>query len=117
LVGADWQWVDKLPWTEAQWREWVETDCLRTFVGFHEGAIAGYYELRRDDDGDQEIAIFGLAPEFVGRGLGGALLTHALQEGLRTAARRVWLHTCDLDHPSALPNYRARGMTVFKVEG
>ena len=30
--------------------------------------------------------------------------------------RRVWLHTCTLDHPNALKNYIARGMTVFMKE-
>jgi hypothetical protein len=29
---------------------------------------------------------------------------------------RVWLHTCSLDHPNAIANYRARGMTPFRVE-
>lgn len=116
LVGADWQWNDKLPWTDDQWRQYVEDDRLRTFLGLYGGSIAGYCELRRDDAGDQEIAYFGLAPQFVGRGLGGPLLTHALQEALRTSTSRVWVHTCNLDHPSALPNYLARGMTIFKVK-
>ena len=30
--------------------------------------------------------------------------------------RRVWVHTCDLDHPNALVNYQARGFSVYKVE-
>jgi len=29
-------------------------------------------------------------------------------------ASRVWLHTCTLDHPSALANYKARGFRIFK---
>ena len=28
-------------------------------------------------------------------------------------ARRVWLHTCTLDHPSALGFYRAQGFVPF----
>ena len=31
-------------------------------------------------------------------------------------ARRVWLHTCTLDHPNALANYQARGLRMFKQE-
>ena len=42
--------------------------------------LAGYYELRRDTEGGVEIAYFGLLPEFIGRGLGGALLTSAIEE-------------------------------------
>jgi len=116
LVGADWSWTDKLPWTERQWRDYAEADNLRTFVAFIAGATAGYYELSRDEASDVEIAIFGIAPGFTGRGLGGALLTHALQQAWSMSPGRVWLHTCNFDHPAALPNYLARGMTIYKTE-
>jgi len=43
------------------------------------------------------------------------LLTHGLEEAWRMGPSRVWLHTCTLDHPAALPNYLARGMTIYKV--
>ena len=48
--------------------------------------LAGYYELRRDKDGGVEIAYFGLLPEFIGRGLGGALLTSAIEEAWSAVA-------------------------------
>ena len=63
-----------------------------------------------------EIAIFGLMPRFVGRGLGGALLTRALEEAWRTQPSSNRRHTCSLDHPAALPSYIARGMKVYRVE-
>ncbi len=116
LVGADWTWIDKLKWADQQWRAYAESENLRTFIAYSDGTIAGYYELRRDEAGDVEIAIFGLAPKFIGRGFGGALLTHALEEAWRMRPNRVWLHTCTLDHPAALPNYQARGMRVYKTE-
>ncbi len=115
LVGRDWHWTDKLPWSEQQWREYAEAEDLRTFVAYCQGSIAGYYELRSGPAAEVEIAIFGLAPKFLGRGFGGALLTHALQTAWSMPASRVWLHTCTLDHPAALPNYLARGMTVFRT--
>jgi len=116
LVGADWSWTDKLPWTDQQWRDYAEAQDLRTFIAYQEGAVAGFYELHREELGDVEIAIFGIAPKFTGRGYGGALLTHALRSAWQMSPRRVWLHTCTLDHPAALPNYLARGMTIYKVE-
>jgi GNAT superfamily N-acetyltransferase len=116
LVGRDWSWTDKRNWTDQQWRDYAESERLRTFGGFIEGSVAGYYELRSDDANGIEIAIFGLAPRFVGRGLGGALLTSALEEAWRAQPSRVWLHTCSLDHPAALPNYLARGMSIYRVE-
>lgn len=116
LVGRKWSWNDKLKWTEQQWRNYAESDTLRTFVAYYDGSVAGYYELRPDELQGVEIAIFGLAPKFIGRGLGGVLLTHALEEAWRTKPARVWLHTCSLDHPAALHNYQARGLQVYKVE-
>jgi GNAT superfamily N-acetyltransferase len=116
LVGRDWSWTDKRNWSDLQWRNYAEADALRTFVAYYDGSVAGYFEMRPDGVKGVEIAIFGLTPRFVGRGYGGALLTHAIEEAWRMGAARVWLHTCSLDHPTALVNYQARGMQVYKVE-
>ena len=117
-VGEQWQWIDKRSWTDEQWREYGHTAGLRTFTAYLEEALIGYYELRRDDKDGIEIAYFGLLPEFVGRGLGGALLTSAIEEAWHTTPKpsRVWVHTCNRDHPQALANYLARGIVVYKVE-
>ena len=80
------------------------------------GAPAGYFELKRCDDGSVEIAYFGLLPDFVGKGLGKYLLVRAIEEAWALAPSRVWLHTCTLDHPAALPNYLARGFKATKTE-
>ena len=116
-VGEQWQWIDKRPWTDEQWKEYAAAPAVRTFAGYYDDALAGYYELRQDDKGGVEIAYFGLLPEFIGRGLGGALLTSAIEEAWRLSPKRVWVHTCNRDHPQALANYEARGMNVYKVEG
>jgi GNAT superfamily N-acetyltransferase len=66
--------------------------------------------------------MFGLVPEFVGRGFGGALLTFAVElawdlEAVGAPAiRRVWLHTSSRDHPHALRNYEARGFRPYRTE-
>jgi hypothetical protein len=46
------------------------------------------------------------------------LLTEAVEHAWRIQpdVERVWVHTCSLDHPSALPNYLARGFTIFNEE-
>ena len=116
LVGSPWAWKDKGPWSDEEWQAYAEAENLRTFGAWHDGSPAGYYELRLDS-GDVEIAYFGLAPKFIGRGLGGALLTSAIEEAWGWGAKRVWVHTCTLDHPAAVKNYEARGMSVYKVEG
>ena len=65
---------------------------------------------------DVEIVYFGLLPEFIGLGLGGTLLTAAIERAFGLGAARAWVHTCSLDHPQALGNYLARGMRVYRTE-
>lgn len=116
-VGAEWQWNDKRVWSDEQWREYVESPQLRTFAATYDGSPAGYYELSRTAEPDEvEVMYFGLLPAFIGRGWGGVLLTRALETAWEMRPSRVWLHTCTLDHPMAIRNYLARGLTLYKVE-
>lgn len=113
LIGGPWQWTDRLEQSDDLWQQEVEGPGHRTWVAYHRGAIAGYYELRRHGD-DVEILYFGLVAGFFGRGFGGALLSHATISAWEwPGTRRVWLHTCSLDHPSALQNYQARGFMLY----
>ena len=112
-VGEPWGWTDKRVWSDERWQAYVNSDALRTFLGEANEKIAGYYELRRQQSA-VEIAYFGLLPHFIGHGFGGALLTSAIEEAWQWQAKRVWVHTCSLDHPSALANYQARGFRVYR---
>ena len=117
LVGENWQWIDRLSWTDEQWKAYAENDNLRLWVAYHKGSPAGYYELQQQNGGDVEIAYFGLAPKFIGQGFGGYLLSQAIKSAWNwKGTKRVWVHTCTLDHPSALENYKARGLEVYRVE-
>jgi ribosomal protein S18 acetylase RimI-like enzyme len=115
-VGAAYHWVDRLPWTDEEARAYLTDPAISLWVLTAEATVAGYFELKHEGDGNTEIVYFGLLPEFTGRGLGGFLLTEAVERAWAAGARRVWLHTCSLDHPSALQNYLARGFTVFQTE-
>ena len=114
-VGGAWHWVDRLPWSWQRWLEWLDRPTHQTWVMYVAGTPAGYFELDRQGD-DVEIAYFGVMPQFLGRRLGGWLLTRTLEQAWAMGGRRVWVHTCSLDHPHALANYRARGMTVYREE-
>lgn len=117
LVGEPWQWVDKLKLTDGEWQRYVENPDLRTWVAYHRGSIAGYFELLKTADGSIQIAYFGLAPDFIGQGFGGYLLTQAIRQAWAIpGARRVCVNTCSLDHPGALDNYRARGFRLVSQE-
>lgn len=116
-VGRDWQWIDRLPWSDAEWLAWLDRPRVETWVAYVEGTPAGYFQLDgASEPGSVEIAYFGLMPGFIGKGLGGWLLTEAIRRAWALGAARVWVHTCSLDGPHALANYQARGLRVFKEE-
>jgi GNAT superfamily N-acetyltransferase len=85
-------------------------------VAYASGTPAGYFELERQHDAAVELAYFGLLPRFIGQGIGGHLPTAAITRAWEMGARRVWVHTCTLDHPQALSNYQARGFRIVRVE-
>jgi GNAT superfamily N-acetyltransferase len=122
-VGENWKWIDRRPWTDGQWKNYANDPNLRTFAGYCAGKVAGYYELKRESGTPAatkesiEIAYFGLLPEFIGRGLGGARLTSAIENAWAWAPTpsRVWVHTCNRDHSNALANYQARGFKIYKT--
>jgi GNAT superfamily N-acetyltransferase len=115
-VGGDWYWMDRLSWTYRQWLDYLDRPELETWIGYVEGTPAGYFELEQQAEGSVEIAYFGLLPRFIGKGFGGPLLTRAIERAWQRGAARVWVHTCTLDGPTALSNYRARGLRVYKEE-
>ena len=115
-VGRAYRWVDRLVWTDDDVRRYLDDPAVSLWVMSVAGAPAGYFELRRDRVGGIEIVYFGLLPQFTGRGLGGHMLTVAVEQAWSQGASRVWLHTNTMDHPSALPNYMKRGFTPFQRE-
>ncbi|HEX9997979.1 MAG TPA: GNAT family N-acetyltransferase [Abditibacterium sp.] len=114
-VGEAWSWTDKLEWSKEQWSDYVCRPDLQTWVAYFSGTPAGYFELEKHCE-SVEIAYFGLFPQFIGQGIGGHLLTCAVEQAWAMEVQRIWVHTCTLDHPSALSNYQARGFRVFKRE-
>jgi ribosomal protein S18 acetylase RimI-like enzyme len=115
-VGRDYHWVDRLDWTDEDITRYLADPALELWVARAKGETAGYFELRRHDDGAVEIAYFGLLPAFTGQGIGKFMLTKAVERAWARGASRVWLHTSSLDHSSALSNYLARGFSIWKQD-
>lgn len=106
----------RLEWSWQAWWDFLNRPNVETWVAYQGATPVGYFELEQQDHGQAEIAYFGLLPDFVGKGLGRQLLEDAIAKAWALAESRIWLHTCTLDHPAALPNYLARGFRVFKEE-
>lgn len=122
-VGSDVSWIDRLVWTERDWRAFLERPGTETWVAYERGTPAGYIELSSEDGGVVEISYFGLLPDFRGRGIGGHLLSQGTARAWDMATRwsrlsptkRVWVHTCSLDGPFARTNYERRGFRLFRT--
>ncbi len=122
FVGKGFQTRRIPPWTEAQWRERLTTAGVVAHLAYVGDEVAGYFETESQPDGNVEIAVFGLVPEFIGKGIGGHALTIGVEAAWKAEPidgvdiQRVWLHTSTRDHPAALPNYERRGFQVFRTE-
>jgi GNAT superfamily N-acetyltransferase len=116
-VGEAFHWRDRWDWTDEEIGALLADPTISLHLATRDGRLAGWYELRRlPDDDSVEIAYFGIVPGEFGRGLGKHLLSCAVRDAWAMHPARVWLHTCTLDHPNALPNYRARGFVEYKKE-
>lgn len=114
-VGAPWLWFSRLAMEDAALVAIVHDPGVAVFAAVDAGGIEiGMLELDFRRSEDCEIAYFALVPELAGRGHGRWLMAEALARGWRRDVSRVWLHTCTLDHPSALNFYRAQGFVATK---
>ena len=114
-VGRPWRWYSRLNWTIEDWKNLVEKESTSTWIGYLADSPFGYIELDQQRE-NVEIAFFGLLPQFLSMGLGGFLLSEAIRLAWMLEPKRVWVHTCTLDHEHALNNYLARGFTIYSKE-
>jgi ribosomal protein S18 acetylase RimI-like enzyme len=115
-VGGHWFWMGRLGWNYAQWMAYLDRPVVETLIAYVSGTPAGYVETEVQADDNVEVTCFGLLPGFIGQRLGGYLLSAGVARVWDQGAKRVWLHTCTLDGPTALANYRARGFREYDVK-
>ena len=116
-IGKKHRWVDRLIWNENQWIEYINYSKVKTYILQDYNNLAGYFEQIFDQKKlECEIAYFGILQDYVGKRLGGYLLSQAIKKSFAMGANKAWVHTCSLDHKHALKNYLSRGMKIFKSE-
>jgi GNAT superfamily N-acetyltransferase len=120
-VGAVCRW-SSVEWSPTIWREHVSKPTMRHWIIRIEEQPAGLLSVVARDHGETEIDMFGLVPEFIGKGHGGHVLTCAAKLAWETrssdgaSVQKIVLHTSSFDHPNALPNYKRRGFRVIATE-
>lgn len=113
-IGLDWLWTSRLLMDDAALGAILHHPGNELFVADGAAGETGIVEIDRRDPADVEISFFGLKPGATGQGLGPRMMAAALGKAWRPETRRVWLHTCTLDHPAALAFYRRCGFTPFR---
>jgi GNAT superfamily N-acetyltransferase len=121
-IGAPHGWTGRTAWSDEQWEEELSRPGVRAWIARVGEDVAGLVELEANPGGDVGIVVFGLVPEFVGKGFGGEFLTIATRLAWQPRSpdgsppTRVWVQTSSHDHPHARPNYERRGFRVFRTE-
>lgn len=114
-VGKEWRWRDRLRLSDYELLKVLTTPETNVDVLYIQGTPAGYIELAKTGE-STEIAYFGLRAGYWGKGLGKHLLSYGIETAWHQGAKRLWVHTCNLDSPYALENYLKRGFKVYKIE-
>jgi len=115
-VGRDWRWTLRKRLSDATLRTIIEDPAVELYVLHVGGVPAGFSELDRRLTPEIELAYFGLAPQFIGHGLGAYFLNWTVRCAWQHAPSRLWVHTCTLDHPRALGLYQRVGFVVYDRE-
>ncbi len=120
-IGGPYHWHDRDAWTDAKLAQHLTSPGVRVFrvqALLPDAPLdaGGFLELETHHDGSVEIVYLGLHQRAHGHGLGRWLVAEAVEQARIMGASRVWLHTCTLDGPAALPNYLARGFVVTRTE-
>ena len=116
-IGKKHKWVDRLTWSEEKWINYVSSKNVNSYILKHKDDLVGFFELIfHPENNETEIAYFGILEEYQNKKLGSFLLSEAIKKSFVNNTKRVWVHTCSLDHKNALSNYISRGMKIFKTE-
>ena len=110
-VGEEWLWFSRLSLADDALAAILQHPQVELYAGPDRESIV---ELDFREEGSCEIAFFGLVPSITGRGEGRRLMAAALALAWREGIGKVWLHTCTLDHPAALPFYLACGFRAVR---
>jgi GNAT superfamily N-acetyltransferase len=112
-IGERWLWAVHLPKSAEQISALLDDAKGEVFAAVSREADVGLVQLEYDAQGNAEIVYFGLVESAVGKGIGRWLAEQVIARAFAKPVRRLWLHTCNFDHPKALRFYQAAGFRIF----
>jgi GNAT superfamily N-acetyltransferase len=116
-IGTGHLWCARLVMRDEQLGGMLNDPEYELWTLAQEEVDEGIAELDFRTPGACELKLFGVTPGLVGTGAARLLINHALDRAWsRPGLRRVWLHTCSLDHPRALGFYSRSGFVPFRQQ-
>lgn len=111
-VGSAWGWTGRLLKPADELAEILNSERNEIWLFLVNEEVAGFFELVRNE-AETEIVYLGLKPAWIGKGLGQKLIQTAVAVAGQKG-QKVWLHTCERDHPGALKAYLKAGFIIEK---
>ena len=113
-IGDDWLWFSRHQLSDESLRAIIRDPRVVIHALEDGGRDEGLLELDFRADGNCELAFLGLTKAMLGRGAGRWLINRAFDLAWSRPIRRLWLHTCTLDHPDAVAFYMRSGFVAFR---
>jgi GNAT superfamily N-acetyltransferase len=112
-VGDEYLWTLRLLMPDDELQRYLDDPGVELYVLVTPRGDEGILELDFRMAGECEVALFGVAQPLLRTGAGRWLMNHALEIAWSRPIARFWLHTCSLDHPSALAFYQRTGFEPY----
>lgn len=113
-VGEDWLWFSRLELADEALAAVLADPRVEVYGVQQAGEDEGLLELDFREEGQCELAFFGLTAALHGKGAGRWLMNRALERAWSRPIERLWVHTCTLDHPAALAFYQRSGFRPYR---
>lgn len=113
-VGEEWLWFSRPRMSDAELAASIHAPGIEVYSLVVDGRDEGLLELDFREAGQCELVYFGVTANLIGTGAARFLMNRALECAWSGAVRRVWVHTCTFDHPSAVAFYRRSGFRPFR---
>jgi GNAT superfamily N-acetyltransferase len=113
-IGEEWLWFSRLQMSDADLTAIIQSPLVEVHALVQDGRDEGLLELDFREAGHCELSFFGVTAKLVGSGAGRWLMNRALAQAWSRPVARVWVHTCTLDHPSAVAFYQRSGFCPFR---
>lgn len=113
-VGAEWLWGSRLGLSDEDLAAIIRDPRVEVRAVLANGRAEGLLELDFREEGQCELAFFGLTKAVMGQGAGRWLMNRAIEYAWAKPISRLWVHTCSFDSPQALGFYIRSGFVPYE---